>query len=72
MHSVQYVTISMCTLDVAKTIKNVINSWKVLWSSVMNSVGPWLGYRRGAKYAGKDSEKHHAHNALNPSFVVES
>ena len=55
VYNVQYETISMCRLGVGKTIKNVINTWKgsVLWSSVMNSGGPWLGYRRGARCAGK-------------------
>ena len=39
---------------IGTTIKNVVNTWKgsVLWSSVMNSCGLWLGYRRGARIAG--------------------
>ena len=68
MYDIQYVTISMCKLDVGKTIKNVVNTRKgsVLWSSVMNSSGPWLGYRRGARCAGKNGMTHHVHSALNP------
>ena len=54
-YSRPYVAISMCRLSVDKTIKNVINTCKVsvLWSSVVNLGGPWLGYRRDARCAGK-------------------
>ena len=73
MYDVQYVPISISRLGVGKTIKNNINTRKdsVVWSS-MNSSGPWLGYRRGARCAGKDGEKHKVCSALNPSVVVES
>ena len=36
----------------------------------LNSGGSWLGYRRGARSAGKDGEKHHLHSDLYPSFVA--
>ena len=74
MHNVQYVTVSMCRVGVGKTFQNAINTCKcsVLWSSVMNSGGPRLGYRRGADVQGKDGKKHYVHGALNSSFVAES
>ena len=57
VYDVQYVTISMCRLGVGKTIKNIINTRKgwVLGPFNVNSAGPWLGYRRGVKYAGETS-----------------
>ena len=50
VYDVQYVTISMCRLGVNRTIKNVINTWKVsvLRSSVMNSSRPWQGYKQSS------------------------
>ena len=70
----EYMIVSICRLGVGKTTKNSINIRKdsVLWSSVTNSGGPWVGYRRGARCAGRDGEKHQVYSALNPSVVVES
>ena len=42
-----------------------------LWSSVMNSGGPWLGYTGAAvDVKGKDGEKHKLHNALNHGWLA--
>ena len=64
----------MCRLGVSKTVKNILNTRKgsVLWSSVMNSGGSWLGSGAVPYVQGKDGEKHHVHSALNQSFVAGS
>ena len=80
--------LSSTVIDVRRTVRNHFNvqtrcgqnylefrkymKRSVLWSSIMNSGGLWLGYKRGVRLQGLDGEKHHVHSALNPSFVAES
>ena len=64
MYDVQYVTISMCRLDVGKTIKNVINI-------LIRMVPGWVT-GAASDVQGKDDGKCHFLSTLNHFLVSES